>query len=102
MSRPDSSRVLVESSRWVEDGSYIRLQDATFGVDLPAAVTGWMRSQNARVYVTGKNLYTWTDYSGYTPDVNSFGSGGGSAQLGTDFYAYPVARTFTIGFRGTW
>lgn len=93
---------LVESSRWVEDGSYIRLQEVTLGVQLPAAVSSLMRTQNARLYVSGKNLKTWTDYSGYNPDVNSFGSSGTSASLGTDFYAYPLARTFTIGFQGTW
>ena len=93
---------LVESSRWVEDGSYVRLQEVTLGVQLPATVANLMRTQNARLYVSGKNLKTWTDYSGYNPDVNSFGSGGGSAELGTDFYAYPLARTFTIGFQGTW
>ena len=37
-----------------------------------------------------------------TPDLNSAGSSGTSAQLGVDFYAYPLARTFTIGFQGIW
>ncbi len=59
------------------------------------------RLSNARIYVSGTNLYTWTDYSGYSPDVNSNGSSG-SFSLGTDFYAYPMARTFMIGISGAW
>lgn len=89
------------SSRFIEDASYVRLQDVTFGVRLPASVASIARVENARIYVSGKNVKTWSDYTGYSPDVNSSGSGG-TAALGTDFYAYPVARTFTIGFQGTW
>ena len=92
---------LVDSSRFVEDGSYIRLQEVTLGLRLPEVVSGLLRTQNGRLYVSGKNLHTWTDYTGYNPDVNSFGSNS-SAALGTDFYAYPLARTITIGFQGTW
>jgi TonB-linked SusC/RagA family outer membrane protein len=91
----------LNSSRFVEDASYLRLQDITIGFRLPSSVATLARVQNARIYVSGKNVKTWSDYSGYSPDVNSNGSGG-TASLGTDFYAYPVARTFTIGFQGTW
>lgn len=97
-----STGVWVESSRMIEDASYIRLTDATLGFRLPAAVNNLLRTQNARLYVSGKNLQTWTDYSGYAPDDHYAGSSSGSANLGTDFYAYPRARTFTIGFQGTW
>ena len=61
-----------------------------------------MGAQSARLYVAGKNVKTWSDYSGFAPDLNSAGSSAGSASLGTDFYAYPLARTFTIGFQGIW
>ena len=44
---------------------------------------------------------TWTDYTGYNPDVNSNGSSA-TISLGTDFYAYPLARTFSFGVRGAW
>ena len=92
----------LPSSRWVEDGSYVRLGEVTVGYQIPASVANMLRSSEARVYVSGRNLKTWTDYTGYSPDVNSFGSGGSAGSLGTDFYAYPTARTFTIGFQGTW
>jgi hypothetical protein len=90
------------SSRWVEDASYFRLGEVTLGYRLPDAVATSLHAESARIYVAGKNLKTWSDYSGYAPDLNSFGSSAGAASLGTDFYAYPLARTFTIGFQGTW
>ena len=90
------------SSRWLEDGSYYRLADVTLGYNLPSEVAARIGAADARIYVSGKNLKTWTDYSGYAPDLNSFGSSAGSAALGTDFYAYPLARTFTVGFKATW
>ncbi len=89
------------SSRFVEDGSYIRLQEVTLGYRLPAAVTSALRLKNARVYVTGHNLKLWTDYSGYDPDVNSNGSGSITG-LGTDFYAYPRTRSISLGISGGW
>ncbi len=91
----------VISSRFIEDGSYVRLQEVTLGYQLPASVAGIARLRNARLYVSGSNLHTWTDYSGYNPDVNSNGSSA-TFSLGTDFYAYPLARTFTIGISGAW
>lgn len=94
--------VWVESSRMIEDGSYVRLQDITLGFHLPDMVNNLLRTENARLYFSGKNLYLWSDYSGYAPDSHYAGSGSGSASLGTDFYAYPQARTITVGFQGTW
>jgi hypothetical protein len=55
----------------------------------------------ARIFVTGRNLHTWTDYAGYNPDVNSAGASG-TITLGTDFYAYPLARTISFGISGQW
>lgn len=89
------------SSRFIEDASYIRLQEITIGYRLPAAVASLLHLANARIYVSGHNLKLWTDYSGYDPDVNSNGSDA-ITQLGTDFYAYPRARTFSIGISGGW
>jgi len=88
------------SSRFIEDGSYIRLQEVTLGYRLPASLARRAGLEGARLFVSGHNLHTWTDYMGYSPDVNS--NGVSNASLGTDFYAYPVARTITVGIRGTW
>lgn len=60
-----------------------------------------MRLADARVYVSGRNLHTWTGYPGYSPDVNSNGSSANTA-LSTEFYAYPLARTFIVGVSGGW
>jgi hypothetical protein len=50
---------------------------------------------SARIYVTGTNLFTRTDYSGFNPDVSS--QGGGAQNRGIDIGAYPLAKTWTIG-----
>jgi hypothetical protein len=56
---------------------------------------------NVRLFVSGRNLKTWTDYTGYNPDVNSNGASA-NVSLGTDFYAYPMARSITFGVSGSW
>jgi TonB-linked SusC/RagA family outer membrane protein len=89
------------SSRFVEDGSYVRLQEVTLGYRLPRRVAGQARLSDARIYVSGRNLKLWTDYLGYDPDVNS-GGAGENVYLGNDFYAYPRARTISLGITGTW
>jgi TonB-linked SusC/RagA family outer membrane protein len=89
------------SSRIVEDGSYVRLQEVTLGYRLPASIRTLGGLSEARIFVSGRNLYTWTDYTGYNPDVNSNGSGTNTS-LATDFYAYPLARTFSFGITGSW
>ncbi|HEY8258817.1 MAG TPA: TonB-dependent receptor [Gemmatimonadales bacterium] len=99
------------SSRYIEDGSYWRLQDLTLGYRLPERFAGSLGFANARIYGSVRNLFTITDYTGYSPDVNSNGSNNvdsgsltGSSQvgLGTDFYAYPQARTWTFGVQASW
>jgi TonB-linked SusC/RagA family outer membrane protein len=89
------------SSRFIEDGSYIRLQEITLGYRLPTRMGSRLGFQDGRLYVSGRNLKTWTNYLGYNPDVNSNGASS-NISLGTDFYAYPLARTITIGFSGSW
>jgi hypothetical protein len=84
------------SSRFVEDASFVRLGEVTLGYRLPARLAGAVRADNARLFVSGRNLHTWTKYSGYNPDVNSNGAGS-NIVMGVDYYAYPLARTFTFG-----
>jgi hypothetical protein len=86
----------------IEDASFVRLNDVTLGIDFPAAANRVLRTSDARFYVSGKNLHTWTDYVGYSPENHYSGSGSLSSTLGTDFYAYPLARTITFGFQGNW
>ena len=89
------------SSRFIEDGSYVRLQEITLGYALPSFLSRRSGLENARIFVSGRNLKTWTDYTGYNPDVNSNGAGS-NISLGTDFYAYPLARSVTFGLSGSW
>jgi TonB-linked SusC/RagA family outer membrane protein len=80
-------------STLVEDGSYLRLQTLTLGYRLPAgAIPG---AETAQVFLTGQNLWTATDYSGFDPDVNSMG--GDSRFGGIDIGAYPHSRTWNFG-----
>jgi hypothetical protein len=91
---------LAASSRFIEDGSFVRLGEVTLGFKLPARLIQAGRFDNARLYVSGRNLKTWTNYSGYNPDVNSNSSS--NIVQGVDYYAYPLARTVTIGMNAAW
>lgn len=80
------------SSRYVEDGSFIRLQNITVGYSFTLPRT----SKAARLYVSGDNLLLFTPYTGYDPEVFI---DSGLASRGMDYLSYPRARTFTTGFR---
>jgi len=101
MSYNGTSGARVISSRFIEDGSYVRIQEITLGYTLPTRFTSPANLSRARVYITGSNLHTFTDYTGYNPDANSAGSGA-NIVAGTDFYTYPLARTFSIGINAAW
>jgi TonB-linked SusC/RagA family outer membrane protein len=83
------------SSRFVEDGSYVRLKNLVVGYSLPESVAGRMGFNRLRVYVQGQNLATWTDYTGFDPEVNY--AGDSSVTRGFDFYTLPQSRTLTVG-----
>jgi hypothetical protein len=100
-SHAGNSGARVISSRFIEDGSYFRLQDLTLGYNLPISLMKSTGFHDARIYVTGHNLFTITKYKGYDPDVNSNGNFD-NVSIGTDFYAYPTARTFSFGFQAGW
>jgi TonB-linked SusC/RagA family outer membrane protein len=89
------------SSRMVEDGSFVRLGEVTLSYRLPDRLTAMTRMDNAKIFVSGRNLHTWTNYSGYNPDVNSAGISS-NVVMGVDYYAYPLARSFTIGVNAGW
>jgi TonB-dependent starch-binding outer membrane protein SusC len=82
----------------VEDGSFVRLQSLSIGYRLPARVVGG--ADNARLVVTGQNLHVWTKYSGFDPEVNSFG--GDARARGIDLGAYPRARIWNVGLSMTY
>lgn len=86
---------LPVSSYYVEDGSYIRCKNLTLGYTLPV-IKG---VQNIRVYVSGNNLFTLTNYSGFDPEVNTFA--GSNTVIGIDNFVYPQARSFLGGIQVT-
>ena len=94
------SLACVVSTRFIEDGSYIRLGEVTLGYQIPARLARTTNLVDARIYVSGRNLKTWTDFTGFNPDANSSGSSANTS-LGTEFYSYPLARTITIGVSGS-
>lgn len=79
----------------LEDGSYLRLRSATLSWNLPESLTARASASTARLYVTGTNLLTWTNYSGFDPDVSS--QSVGATNRGIDIGAYPLSRGVTVG-----
>ncbi|MGH7445740.1 MAG: SusC/RagA family TonB-linked outer membrane protein, partial [Longimicrobiales bacterium] len=86
----------LASERFIEDGSYFKLQTAQLGARLPSSVTGNLGVDGARLYVSGTNLFIVSDYSGYTPELAGTGS---VIASGIDFFngVFPPARTITVG-----
>jgi len=91
----------IFSSRWIENGSFTRLQNVTLGYtfDLPYVQSfgGSTFGKWTRVYLSGDNLLLITGYKGYDPEVHT--QGPGLATRGIDNLAYPRPRTITGGFR---
>ncbi len=89
------------SSRYIVDGSFLRLRTVTLGYNIPKAVTDRMKIDRLRVYVSGMNLATFTKYPLWDPEVNSdsFTSNPATANfsIGNDFYTPPQPRTFLMG-----
>lgn len=83
----------------IEDGSFLRLNTVTVGYTLPKALLNRMRMSNLRVYVTGYNLYTFTKYSGFDPEVDTRRNP--PLTPGVDFSAYPKSRSFIAGINVT-
>jgi TonB-linked SusC/RagA family outer membrane protein len=83
------------STRFVEDGSYVRLKALTFSYKIFRPGDDNKAFKNLSVYFTGQNLLTFTNYSGFDPEVNAFGNS--ATELGIDYGTYPQARTFIIG-----
>jgi hypothetical protein len=92
----DPNQNTRESSRFVEDGSYVRLKNLVVGYTLPGTLAGRVGVRTARIYLQGQNLLTSTDYTGFDPEVNYQGNSS-SLTRGTDFYTLPQARTITFG-----
>ena len=76
------------TSRYLEDGSYLRIKNITVSYPLPANVLRKMHLQSFRIFLSGDNLYTFTKFSGMDPEVGV---------KGLFSYNYPVSRVFSLG-----
>lgn len=92
------SKVYGNSDKWIENATYVRLENLSVAYTLPKSMT---KFADLRISVSGQNLFTITKYKGIDPAGNSFHSGGGNANAGIDMGTYPNPRTFTFGVRAT-
>lgn len=92
------------SSRFVEDGSYIRLKNIALGYNIPSEAIEKLGISSIRLAISAQNLLTFTNYSGLDPEVNFLGSGGSGSQNtfnGFDFGNYPTMKSvnFSVNLR---
>jgi TonB-linked SusC/RagA family outer membrane protein len=80
-------------SRWVEDGSYLKLKNVNLRYSFDSAWSKRIGLRKLDAFVTATNLVTWTKYTGFDPDVNSYSG----LRVGLDEGSYPQSRTFTFG-----
>jgi len=92
----DNSRI---STRFIEDASYLRLKTVSLSYDLPQSLLSKINLSNVRIYATGENLLTFTNYSGFDPEVNAFG--GSNTMQGIDYGTYPQTRNYIFGLNVT-
>jgi TonB-linked SusC/RagA family outer membrane protein len=83
------------SDRYVEDGSFVRIQNITLGYRLPKTLINRVKMANLRLYVTVQNLYTFTNYSGYDPEVGAYNNS--IRLMNVDAGHYPNPRTYMGG-----
>ncbi|MES2431451.1 MAG: TonB-dependent receptor [Bacteroidota bacterium] len=90
----DPNQNTRNSTRWIEDGSYVKLRSATLGYTFAPGRNKLAFVKGVRVYLSGRNLFTLTDYKGYDPEVNNDSN---SLVVGIDYGTYPQVRTMTFG-----
>ncbi|HSF54931.1 MAG TPA: hypothetical protein VLA71_14345, partial [Algoriphagus sp.] len=83
-------------THWMENGSFVRLQNLMLGYNVPSALLEKWKMNKARVFISGQNLFVSTDYTGYDPEVNTF-EGSGQLPVGLDFFPFARPRTFSAG-----
>lgn len=88
-----NNNALAMNDRIIEDGSYFRLKNITLGYDIPVKEAGMFSRCN--IYLSGQNLITITDYSGYDPEITSFLWD--ATRIGVDFYQSPNVKAWTVG-----
>lgn len=85
----------TDNSRYLSDGSYMRLKNITLSYDIPKEVLSKIKLRSARVYATSQNLLTFTRYNGVDPEVSVFANT--NTAMGTDFLTYPQSKIYQFG-----
>jgi len=94
---------------WIEDGTFVKLRELSASYTLDAAPVRRYFRDGVDLTLSGRNLYVWTKYSGYDPEINLFGTNAGgvgsvqttAADRGFDFGGYPIPRTWSLSARFT-
>ncbi|MBS0031180.1 TonB-dependent receptor [Chitinophaga sp. 22321] len=94
---PAFSRDYIPNTRWVYDGSFLRLKSLTVGYNLPAKALHASWFQNINIYLSGSNLFLATSYPYYDPETNAYGKS--STVRGFDATNYPQSRTYVAGLK---
>lgn len=83
------------SDRWIEDGTYLRIQNIALSYNLPQRWAKKVYMQSAKIYFNVQNVYTFTKYSGYDPEIGAYNQS--SLLQNIDRGRYPTPRTYTVG-----
>lgn len=94
----DNDRI---SDRYVEDGSFLRIKNITLGYTFPKALLNKAKIENLRVYVNIQNLYTFTKYTGYDPEVGASTQDSTGLTYGLDNGRYPSPAMYSFGLNIT-
>lgn len=94
LARNDTPNINI-SDRYIEDGSYLRIQNVTLGYTIPSQALSKIGVSRFRLYGSIQNLWTFTNYSGYDPEVGVYNQD--ALLMGVDNGRYPTPRTFTMG-----
>ena len=94
----DNDRI---SDRYVEDGSFLRIKNITLGYTFPKALLNKAKIENLRVYVNIQNLYTFTKYTGYDPEVGASTQDSTGLTYGLDHGRYPSPAMYSFGLNIT-
>ncbi|MEH0152534.1 SusC/RagA family TonB-linked outer membrane protein [Limibacter armeniacum] len=96
--KPEAGQELFATSDYWEDASFLRLKNVSLSYSLPISLAEKMGMDNARIYVQGENLMTFTSFSGIDPEMSTpYQSTNNGTSSGGESNAYPLSRVFTVG-----
>lgn len=87
------------SSRYIEDGSYLRIRNITLSYNLPTALLSKIGLTNASIFISGDNLFTFTKFSGMDPDTQSYTRDQAGTMAGMNDFKYPISKQYLAGLQ---